>query len=501
MVAGPGDPAVAGEGAEAAFGAVCGDGAGDALGAGAAFAEAAPLILGSDMQRIVPYLTRLGRGLYAARMNLCLYEDPSVRAFGPHTALRPVFALRCGAFTLVEKLVRAFPEASLVLMVRPELEDWTRLLYPTATVGDPPEGETLFINGRLCMTDDEVLHFLAASPLEASFMVQGTLFAAKVSAARAAHVATWLRQGKPEKAFEDLRYPAEVNAFLARSAADLIRWSPRQIVQDFRYAFQAGTVRGTIETGVHVLQPDAVHVARGARVMPGAVLNAEGGPILIRENAVVEPLAYIQGPAVVGEGSRVKAGAQIREGTVIGPVCKIGGEVEATVFQGYANKQHDGFVGHSFVGEWVNLGAGTITSDLKNNYSNVRYYDSAEAWLAGKGTDSGQRLLGLTIGDFTKSGIGATFPTGAVVGCGCNLYGTAIQPSYVPSFAWGTPDQLQEHRIDDMIETAAKAMERRKVELRVEYDSLIRQHFDDTREERRRYLSAVVGAAPRAAGR
>lgn len=427
-------------------------------------------------------------------MNLCLYEDPVVAEFGPLAALRPVFALRCGAFTLVEKLVRAFPEAQLVLMVRPELEEWTRILYPTATVGDPPAGDTLFVNGRLCMTDDEVLHFLAASPLEASFMAEGTIFAAKVSGARAAHAAARLREGSPEAAFEDLRYPAEVNAFLARSAADLIRWSPRQIVQDFRYAFQAGTVRGTIEAGAHVRQPEAIHVARGARVMAGAVLNAEGGPILVGENAVVEPLAYVEGPAVIGEGSRVKAGAQIREGTVLGPVCKIGGEVEATVFQGHANKQHDGFVGHSFVGEWVNLGAGTITSDLKNNYSNVRYFPSAEAYLARQGIDSGQRLLGLSIGDFSKTGIGATFPTGAVVGCGCNLYGTSLQPAYVPSFVWGTPDAMAEHRIDDMIETAARAMERRKVELRVEFDSRIRQHFDDSRAERERYLRAVAGA-------
>lgn len=430
-------------------------------------------------------------------MNLCLYEDPSVRTFGPPALLRPVFSLRCGAFTLVEKLVRAFPDASLTLMVRPELEEWTRYLYPTAQVGEPPAEETLFLNGRLCMTDDEMLHFLAASKGEASFLSEGTLFAAKVAGHRVAHAAKHLRAGDPETAFQDLRYPAEVNAFVARSAADLIRWSPRQIVQDFRYAFQPGTVRGTIDTGVHLLQPEAVHVARGARVMAGAVLNAEGGPILVQENAVIEPLAYVEGPAVVGEGSRVKAGAQIREGTVIGPVCKIGGEVEASVFQGYANKQHDGFVGHSFVGEWVNLGAGTITSDLKNNYSNVRYFRDAEEYLAGRGTDSGQRLLGLTVGDFTKTGIGATFPTGSVVGIGCNLYGTSLQPAYVPSFVWGTPESLGEHRIDAMIETAARAMERRKAELRVEHDSLVRQAFDDSRAERERYLRAAAEARAR----
>jgi len=424
------------------------------------------------------------------RVNLCLYEDPAVSSFGPHALLRPVFSLRCGIFSLLEKLVRAFPQASLVLCVRPELEDLTRILYPTARVEDPPEEETLFVNGRICMTDDEVLHFLAAAPTEASFVAGGVLFAAKVKPGRVAHAIRHLRAGDPETAFQDVRFPAEVNAFLARSVADLIRWSPRQIVQDFRYAFQAGTVRGTIDPGAHVIRPEAIHVARGARVGPGAVLNAEGGPILIQENATVEPLAYVEGPAVIGERSMIKVGAKIRGGTSIGPVCKVGGEVEASVFQGYANKQHDGFLGHSFVGEWVNLGANTNNSDLKNNYSDVRFFRSAKDFLEGRSEPSGQKLLGLSIGDFTKTGISTSFPTGAVVGIGSNVYGTELWPAYTPSFVWGQPGKLVEHRIDDMVETAARAMERRQVELTVELDSRIRQSFDDTREDRELVLHA-----------
>ena len=441
---------------------------------------------------------------YLSRVNLCLYEDPEVASFGPHVLLRPVFALRCGVFSLVEKLVRAFPDAPLVLVVRPELEDLARFLYPTAVVGEPPEEETLFVNGRLCMTDDEVLHFLAASPTEASFMANEVLFAAKVAAKRVVQAARHLRAGKPERAFEDLRFPAEVNAFLARSAADLIRWSPRQIVQDFRSAFQPGTVRGTVEAGVHVTQPEAIHVARGARVQSGAVLNAESGPILIQENATVEPLAYIEGPAVIGERTVVKAGAKIRGGSSIGPVCKVGGEVEASVFQGYSNKQHDGFLGHSFVGEWVNLGANTNTSDLKNNYGEVRFFRSAAAYREGKGEGSGQKFLGLTVGDFTKTGISTSFTTGSVVGIGCNLFGTELMPAYVPSFVWGSPGSFVEHRIDGVIETAAAAMGRRKVELRVELDSRIRQAFDDTKKDRALYLGAPAAgpaASPAAAPR
>ena len=425
-------------------------------------------------------------------MNLCIYEDIEAQNFGPLTLLRPVFALRCGIFTLVEKLALAFPEAKLHLLVRPHLEAWTKELYPDADVTEPSEEDTMFVNGRLCVTDDEVLHFMAASPQEVSYVAHETLFAAKVRGSRVRHVVRHLREGDPERAFEEVRMPAEVQAFLARSGADLIRWSPRQILQDARYLFESGVIRGAVDTGAHLLKSEAIHVARGARVMAGAVLNAEGGPIVIRENATVEPLAYIEGPAAIGESSIVRAGAKIRGGTSIGPVCRVGGEVAETVFQGYANKQHDGFLGHSFVGEWVNLGANTNNSDLKNTYSPVRMYRSAHAFLEKKGEDSGQLLLGLQIGDFTKTGINTAFSTGAAVGIGCNLYGTELMPAYVPSFLWGSPGAFQEHRIDSVVATAQRAMERRQVVLGTEMDALLRRAFDETREDRDLYLGATA---------
>ena len=420
-------------------------------------------------RRGAPLLDAAGTRPYSPGVNLCLYEDPEVLTFGPHALLRPVFSLRCGIFPLIEKLVRAFPESPLVLVVRPELEELTRLLYPTAHVGEPPPEETLFVNGRLCMTDDEVLHFLAAAKQEASYMTGGVLFAAKVGGPRVAHVAKWLRRGDPEKAFEELRFPAEVNGFLARSAADLIRWSPRQIVQDFRYAFLAGSVLGRIDEGARVLQPDAIHVARGARVMPGAVLNAEGGPILVGENAVIEPLAYVEGPAAIGDGSRVKAGAQIREGTSIGPVCKVGGEVEATIFQGYANKQHDGFVGHSFIGEWVNLGAGTITSNLKNTYGSVRL-DLPDARI-----ETGRLNLGTLFGDHAKTAIGTMLSTGTVVCAGANVFGAA-PPKYVPPFAWGS-DGRERVSEEGFLRVAERVLGRRSVEFTAAVRSSLQQIY------------------------
>ena len=426
-------------------------------------------------------------------MNLCIYEDIEAASFGPLTLLRPVFALRCGIFTLAEKLALAFPEARLYLLTRPHLEAWTRELFPDADVAEPSAEDTIFVNGRLCMTDDEVLHFMAASPQEVSYISQGVLFAAKVRGERVKHVVRHLREGDPDRAFEDVRLPAEVQAFLARSGADLIRWSPRQILQDSRYLFEGGVTQGAVDAGAHLIKPEAIHVARGARVMAGAVLNAEGGPVVVRENATVEPLAYVEGPAAIGEGAIVRAGAKIRGGTSIGPVCRVGGEVAETVFQGYANKQHDGFLGHSFVGEWVNLGANTNTSDLKNTYTPVRTFRSAREYLEKKGEDTGQLLLGLQVGDFTKTGISTSFTTGAVVGIGCNLYGTETMPAYVPSFVWGTSGAFQEHRIDPMVATAERAMERRKVALATELDSLLRRAHEETRSDRELYLGAPAG--------
>jgi UDP-N-acetylglucosamine diphosphorylase/glucosamine-1-phosphate N-acetyltransferase len=249
-----------------------------------------------------------------------------------------------------------------------------------------------------------------------------------------------------------------------------------------------------VDEGAKLLKPGAVHVGRGARVMAGSVINAEGGPVVIRENATVEPLAYVEGPAAIGEGSIVRAGAKIRSGTSIGPVCRVGGEIAETVFQGYANKQHDGFLGHSFVGEWANLGANTNTSDLKNTYSNVRTYRSAREFFDKKGEDSGQLLLGVQIGDFTKTGISTSFTTGSTVGIGCNLFGTELMPAYVPSFAWGSPGSFAEHKIDSMIETALRAMERRQVELSTELDSLLRRAHEETRSDRNAFVEAMAGS-------
>jgi len=204
--------------------------------------------------------------------------------------------------------------------------------------------------------------------------------------------------------------------------------------------------------------------------MPGVIIDATNGPVISDENVKIMANSVIIGPVYIGKNSTIKIGAKIYEGTSIGPVCKIGGEVEGTIFQAYTNKQHGGFLGHSYLGEWVNIGAGTNNSDLKNNYKNVTIYFHTE----GKKIDSGSQFIGTFIGDHTKTGINSTINTGSVIGVGCNLFGRELITDFIPSFSWGDASNLSEYVEDKFLETAEIVKKRRKLKLTANEKELYR---------------------------
>jgi UDP-N-acetylglucosamine diphosphorylase/glucosamine-1-phosphate N-acetyltransferase len=190
-------------------------------------------------------------------------------------------------------------------------------------------------------------------------------------------------------------------------------------------AERAGEVRGEVHPSAVLLAPERVTVEPGARVEALAVLDARDGPVWIGERALIRNHTVVTGPCVVGAGTQLLGGSVSR--STLGPECRIAGEVEECVWQGFANKRHHGFVGHSAIGEWVNLGALTTTSDLKNNYGNVR------VWVDGRELDSRSPKVGAVIGAHAKTGIGTLLPTGASVGVGANLFGGGrFAPRRVP---------------------------------------------------------------------
>jgi UDP-N-acetylglucosamine diphosphorylase/glucosamine-1-phosphate N-acetyltransferase len=209
-----------------------------------------------------------------------------------------------------------------------------------------------------------------------------------------------------------------------------------------------------------------VHIAASARLHRQVALDVTDGPIYIDEGAEIRSFTSITGPTYIGQNTVIDR-AKISRSS-IGPSCRIGGEVEECVFQGYANKYHEGFIGHSFIGEWVNLGALTTNSDLKNNYGPVRLE------IAGESVSSGLTKLGCFIGDHTKTGIGTFIPTGAIIGCFVNFFGGGMMPKNVPCFQWLSPEERTGYDLDKAIATARTVMKRRGVTMSPRQENVIR---------------------------
>ena len=259
----------------------------------------------------------------------------------------------------------------------------------------------------------------------------------------------------------------------AHIAADFRDWEKRHL--------NARDV--ALMNGAHIVG-DArdVFIGRGSSVQPGCVLDASGGPIILAENVEVK-FSHISGPVFVGAGCTVD-GARLRPGTSLGPNCKVGGEIAATIFQSRVNKGHDGFVGHTWAGRWVNFGAVATTSNLKNTYGTIRFPVSLEQTI-----ETGAQFLGSLIGDHSKIGIMQGLNTGSNIGAGCNVFGGGIAPKYVPSFSWGGQGGWSEHRFDDCIKTVKATLGRRNAVLRPESEAVLRAAFAATSEQRARFLA------------
>jgi UDP-N-acetylglucosamine diphosphorylase/glucosamine-1-phosphate N-acetyltransferase len=210
------------------------------------------------------------------------------------------------------------------------------------------------------------------------------------------------------------------------------------------------------------------------------VADTTRGPIVLDRDAVVTAFTRLEGPCAIGPRTQIH-GAKIRAGTTLGPDCRIGGEVECSIVQGHSNKYHDGFLGHAYVGEWVNLGAGTHNSDLRNDYGEIA------VTVNGRLVRTGLTKVGCFLGDHTKTGLGALLNTGTNAGVFCNLLPGGLLPRYVPSFGRWWNDALTDGAdLSALLRTAAEVMRRRQVVFTAAHAELYRTLFEQTAAERRR---------------
>jgi UDP-N-acetylglucosamine diphosphorylase/glucosamine-1-phosphate N-acetyltransferase len=413
--------------------------------------------------------------------SICIFEDEGYSALLPLTWFRPAFDLRCGMNTLYEKIKRAYPRAGIGIYCRDYLASVVKKDHPGAVVGKINETSVLFINGRLILSPETAKRI----PLNGSdeiFTCDGTVVAARLSKTNLELVANNPFLLDAKKYFSPVLATAKTTQISAKVITyffDLIAHDPDEIKSDFYQTARGGVTRGKVHQTTAIHQRSGVFVDDGAEVEAFCVLDARNGPVYVSKNAKILPYSRLEGPCFVGEGSVINSGANIRSGTSIGPGCKVGGEVEMSVFQGFSNKQHYGFLGHSFIGEWVNIGAGATNSDLKNNYGSVKvHYLNNEI-------DSRKTFIGCAVGDHTKIGIGALISTGAVIGVAANIYGGGHTQKFIPSFSWGDDQNLVRHDPEKALATAIAVTSRRGVEMKEEDIELFKKVFELTADERR----------------
>ncbi len=419
---------------------------------------------------------------------LYIFEDDKFDQFFPLTYNRPVYELICGIGRIKDKIASLFPGAEVNLLCRDYLEKVVRS-RTNQKVNDfdmKDEDELLFINGRIIPQQglSEELNF---SREEQSFFCgedfvswKGTGLAFKTH--ENMFKTLWVEDRI--KPIGQKNVISKIQIKLTSYLWDLVDLNKVEIENDFERMrpsldFKNIFKRNEVDDQALIYDVERVYLGKDCLIDGQVVLDARGGPIFIGDNVTIQSQTRVEGPCYVGEGS-ILVGGKIREGTSIGPVCRVGGEVEQSIFLGYSNKYHEGFLGHSYVGEWVNLGALTTNSDLKNNYSSVK------VMVKGELVDSGLTKVGSFLGDHVKTGIGTLLSTGMVIGLATNVFGGGmIKDKSIPSFCWGDTKGLEEYELDKAINTAQIVMDRRNVKFSQEDKELFKKMFEVTKNERK----------------
>ncbi len=369
-------------------------------------------------------------------MNYILFDGAAHQGLLPFTYTRPVSEVRIGILTITEKWQKHLP-ATYSFLTEHYLQEKFSL---------KAEANNLLIFGGACPNIAllDALHSLKES--EALYN-KGQLLAyysgAKINLQDAE------RKDKVD-------FTGAIT--LINKPWDIFSQNGSELQADFELLTN-GRNSASISNS-NTLIGDNIFFEEGASA-EAAVLNSKEGPIYLAKNANIMEGSLVRGSLSLGESSQLKLGTKIYGPTTIGPHSKVGGEVNNSVLFGFSNKGHDGFLGNSVIGEWCNLGADTNTSNLKNNYDEVKLWSFAEQGFK----RTGLQFCGLMMGDHSKCGINTMFNTGTVVGVSCNIYGSGFPRNYVPSFSWGGAGGFTDYRLDKALVTASIVMKRRGIEL------------------------------------
>ncbi|MDZ4817364.1 MAG: putative sugar nucleotidyl transferase, partial [Planctomycetota bacterium] len=394
---------------------------------------------------------------------------------------RPAFAITCGGYRLIDLLKSSF-DAPILAAVRPYLAaiqaaDWPDTLLNLARSDRP----TLFVNARLAPTIRAMTHLQSLTRQTGD----------QVIVDRDELVACWIQD--PSRYFDSAG--SLVQNLLLASNSDTVGTQATQTdttadelpLQLFSYPhdlirLHMANISENLEhravVGSYQQTADGVYAAAGVQCSSHTVFDTRKGPIILDEDCQIGPFSYLRGPVYVGRGARVTEHASLKDGVCLGHTTKVGGEIECSILEPYSNKQHHGFLGHSWLGSWINLGAGTSNSDLKNTYGTVNMRYGQEK------VPTGMQFVGCFVGDYAKTAINTSIFTGKTIGVGSMVYGFAT--SNVPSFVNYAPSlgHLTEMSLSAMVATQARMFARRNVPQRPCDIALLESMYELTRADR-----------------
>ena len=386
----------------------------------------------------------------------------------PFTHTRPIADIRCGIYTMRERWEHILEKTTGILT-----ENYLQTVFPS-DAGD----DNLFINATL-FASKELADAIYLLEKEQKLIKDNTLIAFRTND----HIPTFENLDKFTRLLSEHHYDGSYTAI--NNIWDIFSLNDFAIKTDFALATQNKKSQ-PIPKGIIVTGSENLFIAEGAKVNAGCIINASKGPVYIAEDAEIMEGTMIRGPLAVCEGAVVKMGAKLYGASTIGPGCKVGGEINNSVFFANSNKTHDGYLGNAVIGEWCNLGADTNCSNLKNNYDEVQIWDEHN----NRATKTGLVFCGLFMGDHSKCSINTMFNTGTVVGVSCNIFGHGFPDKFVASFCWGGSNSMVTYDFDKAMETVRRVMARRNLELTDASLNMYRHIFEYTSPQRNLFTQA-----------
>ena len=389
-------------------------------------------------------------------MNYILFDGSVRNSLLPFTFTRPVADIRIGILSIREKW-----EKYLGFTTTTITEEYLEAKYPMVELE-----ENILINASYLPTKSLVEQVRNLSENQAIFKGEEVI----------AFFTSDTQENVDFTLYKQIEFTEDV--LQLKNTWDIFSLNDKAIKADYDLITQ-GRTSAPIPEGVHAINKENIFIEEGATISFSS-LNASTGPIYIGKDSEIMEGCLVRGPFALCEYSVLKMGAKVYGATTLGPYCKVGGEVNNSVLFGFSSKGHEGFLGNSVLGEWCNVGADTNTSNLKNNYAEVKLWDYHKERF----TNTGLQFCGLMMGDHSKCGINTMFNTGTVIGVSANIFGSGFPRNFIPSFSWGGAAGFTTYQLNKVIEVAKVVMKRREIEWS-EIDEKILQHvFDETAKNR-----------------